>query len=122
MKPIEHLWGELKRRLRQLPFPPVTLEDLAKVRVNLWQDTPQELISTLINIAVKQTITSHAENLIVVSAHEKVSNSNDGFRMCRIPGTKSRLKMEQSQPVARVTNFADETGVDGTRKWLQSDL
>ncbi len=48
MSPIEHVWGEMKRRLRALPNQPVTLADLAAALVQIWNAIPQAFLNRLI--------------------------------------------------------------------------
>ena len=41
LSPIEHAWDEMERRLRQLPNQPVTLAELSRALVRIWNGIPQ---------------------------------------------------------------------------------
>lgn len=49
MNPIEHLWDELKRRVRAHHPAPQTTQELKNVILEEWEDIPQHVITTLIN-------------------------------------------------------------------------
>ena len=44
LKPIEHLWAELDRRVRSRAVQPVTLQQLEAVLIQEWQAIPQYII------------------------------------------------------------------------------
>ncbi|VVC38994.1 Hypothetical protein CINCED_3A021106, partial [Cinara cedri] len=48
LNPIEHLWDELKRRVRSHDPAPTTLQDLQYAVVAEWVNIPQERIVRLI--------------------------------------------------------------------------
>ncbi|KAJ8727758.1 hypothetical protein PYW07_001877 [Mythimna separata] len=48
LNPIEHLWDELKRRVRARDPAPTTLQDLQDAVVAEWDNIPQESVVTLI--------------------------------------------------------------------------
>lgn len=48
LNPIEHLWDELKRRVRGRNAPPSTLQELQQAIAEEWEATPQDLIKTLV--------------------------------------------------------------------------
>ena len=49
LSPIEHVWDEMKRKLRQLPNQPVTLAQLRQTLVNIWNGIPQAFFNRLIS-------------------------------------------------------------------------
>lgn len=49
MNPIEHLWDELKRRVRARHPAPQTLQELKTAIEEEWENIPQHVILTLIN-------------------------------------------------------------------------
>lgn len=48
MNPIEHLWDELKRRVRGRSPAPASIEDLKTALIEEWQEIPQDIIRKLI--------------------------------------------------------------------------
>lgn len=48
MNPIEHVWDMLKRRVRTLPNPPETLNDLKNALVTVWEEIPQVEIKNIL--------------------------------------------------------------------------
>ena len=45
---IQHAWDEMERRLRQLPNQPVTLDELSRVLVCIWDGIPQAFFTNLV--------------------------------------------------------------------------
>ena len=48
LSPIEHLWDEMERRLRRLPNQPVTLLELKRALVQIWNAIPQVTLTNLV--------------------------------------------------------------------------
>lgn len=48
LNPIEHIWDELDRRVRQRPHKPITLPELRQALQEEWDNLPQAVISTVI--------------------------------------------------------------------------
>ena len=48
LNPIEHIWGELGRRVRQQVSPPQTLGDLERALVEQWRRLPQTVFTNLL--------------------------------------------------------------------------
>ena len=48
LSPIEHAWDEMERRLRQLPNQPVTLTELSRALVRIWNGIPQAFFTNLV--------------------------------------------------------------------------
>ena len=48
LSPIEHVWDEMDRRLRQQPNQPVTLQGLGEALQELWQEIPQAFHANLV--------------------------------------------------------------------------
>ena len=48
LSPIEHAWDEMERRLRQLPNQPVTLAELSRALVRIWNGIPQAFFTNLV--------------------------------------------------------------------------
>ena len=48
LSPIEHVWDEMDRRLRQRPNQPVTLQGLGKAQQEVWQEIPQVFHTDLV--------------------------------------------------------------------------
>jgi len=48
LNPIEHIWDELERRVRQRPHKPITLPELRQALQAEWDNLPQAVISTVI--------------------------------------------------------------------------
>ena len=48
LSPIEHLWDQLGRKVRERHNPPETLLDLGNALVDEWNNMPQHRINTLI--------------------------------------------------------------------------
>lgn len=48
LSPIEHLWDELKRRVRQRQHPPTNLRELREAVVQEWQNIPQRSVRLLV--------------------------------------------------------------------------
>ena len=48
LSPIEHAWDEMERRLRQLPNQPVTLAELSRALVRIWNGIPQAFFNNLV--------------------------------------------------------------------------
>ena len=48
LNPIEHLWDEIDRRVRQLPQPQ-NLVDLERDLVNIWNNLPQRFLFNYVN-------------------------------------------------------------------------
>lgn len=49
LNPIEHVWDMMDRKLRRLPHPPNTLEELRQQLQVAWNELPQEAIDHLIS-------------------------------------------------------------------------
>jgi hypothetical protein len=48
LNPIEHLWDELGRRVRQRLVAPITLQDLKNALLQEWQNIPVPIITRYI--------------------------------------------------------------------------
>ena len=48
LSPIGHVWDEMQRRLRGLQNQPLTLPDLSRALVRIWNCIPQEFFRTLV--------------------------------------------------------------------------
>ena len=48
LNPIEHLWGELERRLRARPNRPTSVPDLTNALVAEWKQVPTALFQRLV--------------------------------------------------------------------------
>ena len=48
MSPIEHVWDEMKRRLRDLENPPQNRQQLQVALVNIWNEIPQAFHGNLV--------------------------------------------------------------------------
>ena len=48
LNPIEHVWDEIDRRVRQLPQPQI-LVDLERDLVNIWNNLPQRFLFNYVN-------------------------------------------------------------------------
>ena len=48
LSPIEHVWDEMDRRLRQIPNQPFTLQGLGEALQEVWQEIPQALHANLV--------------------------------------------------------------------------
>lgn len=48
LSPIEHVWDEMKRRLRRLPNQPLTLQQLTQRLVHIWNNIPQAFIDNVV--------------------------------------------------------------------------
>ena len=48
LSPIEHVWDEIDRQLRQWPNQPVTLQGLGEALQEVWQDIPQAFHANLV--------------------------------------------------------------------------
>ena len=48
LSPIEHVWDETDRRLRQRPNQPVTLQGLSEALQEVWQEIPQAFHANLV--------------------------------------------------------------------------
>ena len=48
LSPIEHAWDEMERRLRQLPNQPVTLAELSRALVRIWNSIPQAFFTNIV--------------------------------------------------------------------------
>ena len=48
LSPIEHVWDEMQRRLRGLQNQPLTLPDLSRALVRIWNGIPQAFFRTLV--------------------------------------------------------------------------
>ena len=48
LNPIEHIWDEIDRRVRQRPNKPVTLPQLRQALQEEWNDLPQAVIGRVI--------------------------------------------------------------------------
>ena len=48
LPPMEHVWDEMERRLRQEPNPPTTLDTLRRSLVRIWRSIPQAVLNKLI--------------------------------------------------------------------------
>ena len=48
LSPIEHAWDEMERRLRQLPNQPVTLAELSRALVRIWNGIPQAFFTNVV--------------------------------------------------------------------------
>ena len=46
LNPIEHIWDELERRVRQRPHKPITLPELRQALQEEWDNLPQAVISS----------------------------------------------------------------------------
>ena len=49
LNPIEHLWADLKRRLRKFSIPPKNKDEIWERIESLWEETPIETCQKLIN-------------------------------------------------------------------------
>ena len=49
MSPIEHVWDEMGRRLRQGPNQPLTLADLGKMLIQTWNNILQAFFNRLVS-------------------------------------------------------------------------
>ena len=47
MNPIEHMWDELGRRVRELPNPPQNLPELGLALQQEWQNIPRRTVRRL---------------------------------------------------------------------------
>jgi hypothetical protein len=45
---IEHVWDEMKRRLRHLPNQPVTLAEMGLALIRIWNIIPQAFFNNLV--------------------------------------------------------------------------
>jgi len=45
LNPIEHVWHELKARIRGLPHPPSTIEALRDAAYQAWDELPIEIVN-----------------------------------------------------------------------------
>ncbi|EFN68829.1 Transposable element Tc1 transposase, partial [Camponotus floridanus] len=50
LNPIEHIWDEMKRRLRRREQQPQNFNDIAEILKQIWNEIPQELIRRCINM------------------------------------------------------------------------
>ena len=50
LNPIEHIWDELCRRVRQQVNPPQTLEDLERAFVEQWRCLPQAVFTNVLDV------------------------------------------------------------------------
>ena len=48
LSPIEHVWDEMDRRLKQRPNQPVTLQGLGEALQEVWQEIPQAFHANLV--------------------------------------------------------------------------
>jgi len=48
MSPIEHVWGELKRRVYDRPHPPVNVQQLKNAVIEEWNPIPPAFIANLV--------------------------------------------------------------------------
>ena len=48
LNPIEHIWNELGRRVRQQVNPPKTLEDFERVLVEQWRRLPEAVFTNVL--------------------------------------------------------------------------
>ena len=48
LAPIDHVWDEMERRLRQLPNQPMTLNQLGQDLIRVWNNIPQHFFGTLV--------------------------------------------------------------------------
>ena len=48
LSPIEHVWDEMDRRLRQQPNQPITLQGLGEALQEVWQEIPQAFNANLV--------------------------------------------------------------------------
>ena len=49
LSPIEHLWDEMERRIRLLPNQPLTLNQLGRDLVQVWNNIPQGFLNHLVS-------------------------------------------------------------------------
>ena len=49
LKPIEHVWDSLDRRLRRRPNPPANVNELRQAHIQEWNNIPQAEINTLVS-------------------------------------------------------------------------
>ena len=54
LSPIKHAWDEMERRLRQLPNQPVTLAELSRALVHIWNGIPQAVFTNLVGAMRRQ--------------------------------------------------------------------
>jgi len=50
LNPIEHVWDEMGRRLRDRDVPPRNLEELEENLQQIWREIPQHFIERCINM------------------------------------------------------------------------
>jgi hypothetical protein len=43
LSPIEHVWDEMERQLRHLPYQPVTLTEMGPALIRIWNNIPLAL-------------------------------------------------------------------------------
>ena len=48
LSPIEHVWDEMKRRLRHLPNRSVTLAEMGPALIRIWNNIPQAFFNNLV--------------------------------------------------------------------------
>ena len=49
LSPIEHVWDEMGRQLRQGPNQPLTLADLGQMLIQTWNNIPQAFFNRLVS-------------------------------------------------------------------------
>jgi hypothetical protein len=49
LNPIEHVWNELKRRLRNLEHHPTNLQQLIEAVENIWEEIPLDIVNRYID-------------------------------------------------------------------------
>ena len=62
LSPIEHLWDEMERRLRRLPNQPVTLLELERALVQIWNAIPQVTLTNFVRSMRKRCVECIAAN------------------------------------------------------------
>jgi transposase len=48
LSPIEHVWDEMKRRLRRFPNQPLALQQLNQRLVHIWNNIPQAFVDNVV--------------------------------------------------------------------------
>jgi transposase len=48
LSPIEHVWDEMERQLRHLPYQPVTLTEMGPALIRIWNNIPLAFFNNLV--------------------------------------------------------------------------
>ena len=57
LNPIEHIWDELGRRVRQIVNPPQTLGDIERAFVEQWRRLPQAVLTKVLRSMRRRSVT-----------------------------------------------------------------